>query len=141
MLHSICTAELPCCCRGHHGGWCLLQEEMKRGYFDDFKDLKETQGRMFEPSTSLLPPEASAQLPTMAVSAGASVHALLSEAHLRDLRPQNLIHPCFFIHGSTDCHVQMVEPAGAQVAFPPPHGTMRAGLLTIAFRAGAEVDF
>ena len=48
---------------------------MKRGYFDDFKDLKETDGRMFEPSTSLLPPEASSQLPTMAVSAMGFMHS------------------------------------------------------------------
>ena len=40
---------------------------MKRGYFDDFKDLKETQGRMFEPSEALLPASASTQLPTIAV--------------------------------------------------------------------------
>jgi hypothetical protein len=42
---------------------------MKRGYFDDFKDLKETQGRLFEPSAALSAPEASAHLPTLAVGA------------------------------------------------------------------------
>jgi len=41
---------------------------MKRGYFDDFKDLKETQGRMFEPSKALSPASISSQLPTIAVS-------------------------------------------------------------------------
>lgn len=44
------------------------QEEMKRGYFEDFKDLKETQGRMFEPSEALSPPSTSTQLPNIAVS-------------------------------------------------------------------------
>lgn len=48
-----------------------LQEEMKRGYFDDFKDLKETQGRLFEPSTALSPPETSPMLP---ISAARSCH-------------------------------------------------------------------
>ena len=43
------------------------QEEMKRGYFEDFKDLKETQGRMFEPSEALSPPSISTQLPNIAV--------------------------------------------------------------------------
>ena len=43
------------------------QEEMKRGYFDDFKDLKETQGRMFEPSEALSFASTSPQLPTIAV--------------------------------------------------------------------------
>ena len=43
------------------------QEEMKRGYFEDFKDLKETQGRMFEPSEALSPPSTSTQLPNVAV--------------------------------------------------------------------------
>lgn len=46
----------------------LLQEEMKRGYFDDFKDLKETQGRMFQASEQLSPAGTSQQLPNMAVS-------------------------------------------------------------------------
>jgi len=45
-----------------------MQEEMKRGYFDDFKDLKETQGRMFKPSEALSPAGTSSQLPTIAVS-------------------------------------------------------------------------
>lgn len=40
---------------------------MKRGYFEDFKDLKETQGRMFEPSAALSPASTSAQLPNIAV--------------------------------------------------------------------------
>ena len=40
---------------------------MKRGYFEDFKDLKETQGRMFEPSAALSPPSSSTQLPNIAV--------------------------------------------------------------------------
>lgn len=44
-----------------------MQEEMKRGYFDDFKDLKETQGRMFEPSEALLSASTAPQLPTIAV--------------------------------------------------------------------------
>ncbi len=44
-----------------------MQEEMKRGYFDDFKDLKETQGRMFEPSQALSPASTSQQVPTIAV--------------------------------------------------------------------------
>ena len=40
---------------------------MKRGYFDDFKDLKETQGRMFQPSEQLSPPGTSPHLPALAV--------------------------------------------------------------------------
>ena len=40
---------------------------MKRGYFDDFKDLKDTQGRMFEPSGALSFASSSPQLPTIAV--------------------------------------------------------------------------
>ena len=47
-----------------------MQEEMKRGYFDDFKDLKETQGRMFAPSDALSPASTSPQLPTIAVRLG-----------------------------------------------------------------------
>jgi hypothetical protein len=35
--------------------------------------------------------------------------------------------------------VQVVEPDGSQVAFPPPAGSFRAALLCVAFRAGAEV--
>ena len=60
--------------QGHHQmQHCALtmyldkQEEMKRGYFEDFKDLKETQGRMFEPSEALSPPSTSTQLPNIAV--------------------------------------------------------------------------
>ncbi|BDA42262.1 hypothetical protein COCOBI_03-1490 [Coccomyxa sp. Obi] len=44
-----------------------IQEEMKRGYFDDFKDLKETQGRMFQASEQLSPAGTSPHLPAMAV--------------------------------------------------------------------------
>ncbi|KAK9901658.1 hypothetical protein WJX75_007088 [Coccomyxa subellipsoidea] len=44
-----------------------IQEEMKRGYFDDFKDLKETQGRMFQASEQLSPAETSSHLPPLAV--------------------------------------------------------------------------
>ncbi|EIE20745.1 hypothetical protein COCSUDRAFT_57309 [Coccomyxa subellipsoidea C-169] len=40
---------------------------MKRGYFDDFKDLKETQGRMFQASEQLSPAGTSPHLPPMAV--------------------------------------------------------------------------
>ncbi|CAK0787681.1 hypothetical protein CVIRNUC_010903 [Coccomyxa viridis] len=46
-----------------------IKEEMKRGYFEDFKDLKETQGRMFEPSEALSPPSTSTQLPNIAAAA------------------------------------------------------------------------
>lgn len=49
---------------------CHAQEEMKRGYFDDFKDLKETQGRMFAPSEALSPASTSPQLPTIGVRLG-----------------------------------------------------------------------
>ena len=55
----------------------ITQEEMKRGYFEDFKDLKETQGRMFEPSDSLSAPSTSTQLPNIAVRPTVSTVVLL----------------------------------------------------------------
>jgi hypothetical protein len=47
---------------------------MKRGYFDDFRDLKETQGRMFEASQRLIPASSSTLLPTMAVRSHVTLH-------------------------------------------------------------------
>ena len=101
---------------------------MKRGYFDDFKDLKETQGRLFEPSAGLSAPEASIQLPTMAV--GAPDPTLAAHVTSSGITRVDVLLPL---------PAQMVEPGGAQLVFPPPHGSLRAALLSIAFRAGAEV--
>lgn len=54
-------SKLSCYCPA------CAQEEMKRGYFDDFKDLKETEGRMFQASEDLSSAGTSPHLPAMAV--------------------------------------------------------------------------
>lgn len=36
--------------------------------------------------------------------------------------------------------MQVMEPGGAEVMFPPPQGSLRVALLCIAFRAGAEAS-
>ena len=59
-----------------------MQEEMKRGYFDDFKDLKETQGRMFAPSEALSPASTCPQLPTIAVRLRPSPDYLSASLHI-----------------------------------------------------------
>ena len=69
------------------------QEEMKRGYFEDFKDLKETQGRMFEPSEALSPPRTSTQLPNIAVRLIVSTVVLLPGSF--PARPQS--DPTYFV--------------------------------------------
>jgi hypothetical protein len=40
---------------------------MRRGYFDDFTDLKETGGRMFPPTEGLAPAESAPAFPAFAV--------------------------------------------------------------------------
>ena len=68
------------------------QEEMKRGYFDDFKDLKETQGRMFAPSEALSPASTSPQLPTIAVRLGPH-HIICRLASTSPLVPSAVASP------------------------------------------------
>ena len=65
---TVCYFPVIAWCPRHLLNQPCVQEEMKRGYFDDFKDLKETQGRMIKPSEALSPASTSPQLPTIAVS-------------------------------------------------------------------------
>lgn len=74
-----------------------MQEEMKRGYFDDFKDLKETQGRMFAPSEALSPASTCPQLPTIAVRL--RPHQIICQlASISPLVPSAVANPPVYDH-------------------------------------------
>lgn len=42
-----------------------LQEELQRGYFDDMKDLRDTDGRLGPPPDTIAPPSSSVEFPSM----------------------------------------------------------------------------
>lgn len=118
---------------------------MKRGYFDDFKDLKETQGRIFQPSEQLSPAGTSPHLPPLAVCSFQSFKLQLKILQSQISKMLLLLlcmrlDPCqAMVHQLTRCDMmQVMEPGGAEVMFPPPQGSLRVALLCIAFRAGAE---
>ena len=45
----------------------FVQEEASRGYFDDFKELKDSKGKLFGASDTLLPAGSAALLPNVQV--------------------------------------------------------------------------
>ena len=132
-----------------------MQEEMKRGYFDDFKDLKETQGRMFEPSEALSVASSSPQLPTIAVRPAPhllywgtclSCTWVVSSAYTYPNCQYWKLIICgvgAMGHGppleDDACCVQAAQADGTEIGFPPAQGSFQAALLCVAFRAGAEV--
>lgn len=44
-----------------------LQEDLQRGYFDDFKELKDTQGKLWRAPDRLIPAEAARPFPPIKV--------------------------------------------------------------------------
>ncbi|KAK9818253.1 hypothetical protein WJX72_009658 [[Myrmecia] bisecta] len=44
-----------------------LKDEMQRGYFDDFREMRDTQGKMFAASTQLIAPQAAPAFPQIQV--------------------------------------------------------------------------
>ncbi len=76
---------------------------MKRGYFDDFKDLKETQGRMFEPSEALMPASTSTQLPTIAVRLAPHLSCWAVPDSLPE-RASFCLHPQASWYGKPTCY-------------------------------------
>eukprot|EP00884_Botryococcus_braunii_P006519 jgi/Botrbrau1/15869/Bobra.40_1s0053.1 len=75
-----------------------LKEEMQRGYFDDFKDLRQNGGKTFVANNQLIPAKEAVHIPSIKVE----------------------------------------DFGGNEEAFPPPRGTLKAALLCVAFRGGAE---
>ena len=52
----------------------VQQEDMRRGYFDDFKDLRETGGKMFPASQQLSEADTSPQLTPFKVGQASATH-------------------------------------------------------------------
>lgn len=46
-----------------------LKDEMQRGYFDDFKELRDTQGKMFQSSAQVTPPSHAPPFPPVSATA------------------------------------------------------------------------
>lgn len=94
---------------------------MQHGYFDDFRAVRDQQGKIFSSPERLIDAQVAQPFPSTQVHA----HAYHPAASYSSLL--------------TQCLLQMVRPDGVEATIPPPPGQFQAALLCTAFRAGAEV--
>ena len=66
--HELCRQpRCLCSSRRQHELRGLAQEDLERGYFDDFKELKDTAGKLWRSPDRLIPAEAAQPFPPIKV--------------------------------------------------------------------------